>query len=147
MRVVTSVDLNQRTITTVDIQPGTPDDMVAGTDLVTDQTPVTTGPAWSNVASITITTPGVWDVTAGSRAGTTSPPTGLTCRIITDTGQLALGPVANLGSVWIGDGNTYSAQPHDLLTVTTTPCTVTLQARSGKTAYINGASIIARRIK
>lgn len=74
MRVVTSVDLNQRTITTVDIQPGTPDDMVAGTDLVTDQTPVTTGPAWSDVASITITTPGVWDVTAGFRAGTTSRP-------------------------------------------------------------------------
>ena len=77
MRVVTSVDLNRRTITTRDIQPGTPDDMVTGTDLITDQTPVTTGPTWSNVASITITTPGVWDVIAGFRAGTTSPPTGL----------------------------------------------------------------------
>lgn len=147
MRVVTSVDLNTRTVTMGDIQPGTPDGMVTGTDLVTDQTPVTTGPAWGDVASISISTPGVYDVTAGFRAGTTSPPTGLTCGIITDTGQLALGPVSNRGSVWIGDTNTYSAQLHDLLTVTTTPCTVTLQAWSGKTAYVNGASIIARRIK
>lgn len=147
MRVITSVDLNTRTVTTGDIQPGTPDGMVTGTDLITDKTPAATGPSWSDVASITITTPGVWDVTAGFRAGTTSPPTGLSAKLTTDNGQLALGPVANRGSVWIGDTNTYSAQPHDLLTVTTVPCTVTLQAWSGKTAYVNGASIIARRIK
>lgn len=147
MLVVTSVDLNTRTVTMGDITPGTPDGMVTGTDLITDQTPVTTGPSWADVASISITTPGEYDVTAGFRAGTTSPPTGLACKLVTDNGQLALGPVANKGSVWIGDANTYSAQPHDLLTVTTTPCKVTLQAWSGTAAYINGASIIARRIK
>lgn len=147
MLVVTSVDLNTRTVTTGDIQPGTPDGTIIGTDLVTDRTPVTTGPAWADVASISITTPGEYDVTAGFRAGTTSPPTGLACKLVTDNGSLALGPVSNRGSVWIGDTNTYSAQPHDLLTVTTTPCKVTLQAWSGKTAYINGASIIARRVK
>ena len=147
MQVVTSVDLNTRAVTVGDITPGTPDGMVAGTDLVTDKTPVTTGPAWADVASISITTPGTYDVTAGFRAGTTSPPTGLACKLVTDNGSLALGPVSNRGSVWIGDTNTYSAQPHDLLTVTTTPCKITMQAWSGKTAYINGAGIIARRVK
>lgn len=147
MQVVTNVDLNTRTVTTSDIQPGTPDGMIVGTDLVTDQTPVTIGPAWTDVASISITTPGTYDMTAGFRAGTTSPPTGLSCKLITDNGSLALGPVSNRGSVWIGDINTYSAQPHDILTVTTTPCKVAMQAWSGQTAYINGASIIARRIK
>ena len=100
-----------------------------------------------DVASINITTPGEYDVTAGFRAGTTSPPTGFSCKLVTDNGSLTLGPVSNRGSVWIGDTNTYSVQPHDLLTVTTTPCKVTLQAWSGKTATITGASIIARRVK